>query len=70
MNDWKTARDDHHLIVEAIAARDADTACRESRRHIRESRDGSLDLMLRQRDMRDLYLSRNDELQTRPGLAV
>ncbi|ESZ02230.1 MULTISPECIES: GntR family transcriptional regulator [Mesorhizobium] len=68
LNDWKVARDDHHMIVEAIAARDADTACRESRRHIRQSRDGILDLLLRQRDLRDLYLSRNEELQTRPGL--
>ncbi|TIL81540.1 MAG: GntR family transcriptional regulator [Mesorhizobium sp.] len=70
LNDWKAARDDHHMIVEAIAAGDADTACRESRRHIRQSRDGILDLMLRQRDLRDLYLSRNEESQTRPGLAV
>jgi DNA-binding GntR family transcriptional regulator len=70
LNDWKAARDDHHMIVEAIAARDTDTACRESRRHIQQSRDGILNLMHRQRDLRDLYLSRNEEFQTRPGLAV
>lgn len=70
LNDWKAARDDHHMIVEAISARDTDTACRESRRHIQQSRDGILNLMLRQRDLRDLYFSRNDEAQTRSDLAI
>ena len=70
LNDWKAARDDHHMIVEAIAAGDTDAACRESRRHIQQSRDGILDILLRQRDLRDLYLSRTEESQTRPGLVV
>jgi DNA-binding GntR family transcriptional regulator len=62
LNDWKAARDDHYMIVEAIAARDTDMACRETRRHIQQSRDGILNLMLRQRDLRDLYKSRNEEI--------
>jgi DNA-binding GntR family transcriptional regulator len=61
LNDWKEARDEHHIIVEAIAAGDTETACRETRRHIQQSRDGILDLMLRQRDLRDLYKFRNGD---------
>lgn len=61
LNDWKEARDEHHAIVEAIAAGDTETACRETRRHIQQSRDGILSLMHRQRDLRDRYKSRNDE---------
>ena len=61
LNDWKEARDEHHIIVEAIAAGDVETACRETRRHIQQSRDGILNLMLRQRDLRDLYRSRNED---------
>jgi DNA-binding GntR family transcriptional regulator len=61
LNDWKEARDEHHLIVEAIAAGDTEAACRETRRHIQQSRDGILSLMLRQRDFRDLYKSRNGD---------
>jgi DNA-binding GntR family transcriptional regulator len=61
LNDWKAARDEHHAIVEAIAAGDTETACRETRRHIQQSRDGILDLMLRQRDLRDLYKPRNGD---------
>jgi DNA-binding GntR family transcriptional regulator len=61
LNDWKEARDEHHIIVEAIAARDVETACRETRRHIQQSRDGILNIMHRQRDLRDLYKSRNGE---------
>lgn len=55
LNDWKDARDDHAMIVEAIAARDADTACRETRRHILESRDCISDLLQHRRSLRDLY---------------
>lgn len=63
LNDWNEARDEHHAIVEAIAAGDTKTACRETRRHIQQSRDGILSLMHRQRDLQVLYKSRHDENQ-------
>ncbi|WP_455274095.1 FCD domain-containing protein [Rhizobium herbae] len=63
LNDWNEAGDEHHAIVEAIAAGDTKTACRETRRHIQQSRDEILSLMHRQRDLRVLYKSRHDENQ-------
>jgi DNA-binding GntR family transcriptional regulator len=61
LNDWKQARVEHHAIVEAIAARDVEKACQETRRHIRQSRDGILKLMTLQRDFRDLYKQRSED---------
>jgi DNA-binding GntR family transcriptional regulator len=55
LNDWQEARNEHHAIVEAIAARDVEKACRETRQHINQSRDGILKMMNLQRDFRDLY---------------
>lgn len=61
LNDWQAVRDDHRAIVGAIAAGDAEAACQQTRRHIQESRDGILNLMLRQRGLRGLYQSRTGE---------
>lgn len=60
-NDWQQARDEHHAIVEAIAARDVEMACREARQHINQSRDGILKMMNLQRDFRDLYKQKSDD---------
>jgi DNA-binding GntR family transcriptional regulator len=61
LNDWQAARNEHHAIVEAIAARDVDRACRETRHHINLSRDDILKMMNLQRDFRDLYKQKNED---------
>ncbi|MFM2281187.1 MAG: hypothetical protein RLZZ444_3418 [Pseudomonadota bacterium] len=61
LNDWQEARDEHHAIVEAIAAGDVEKACRETRQHINQSRDGILKMMNLQRDFRDLYKQKKEE---------
>ena len=58
LDEFSAAREDHRSIVEAIAARDADRASENSRRHIRQSRDGILGLLQMKRDMRDSYFSK------------
>lgn len=58
LDEFRAAREDHRMIVEAIAARDADQACEHSRRHIRQSRDGILGLLRMKRDMRDSYFAK------------
>lgn len=55
LDEFRTAREDHRAIVEAIAAGDAEKACAESRRHIQQSRDGILGLLQMRRDMRNSY---------------
>jgi DNA-binding GntR family transcriptional regulator len=55
LDEFSVARADHRLIVEAIAARDADMARDQTRRHIRQSRDGILSLLRMKRDMREFY---------------
>ena len=64
LNDWKGARDDHALIVDAIARGDVEAACRESRRHIQESRDGILSLFKMRQDLRSLYTGRAEVSST------
>jgi len=58
LDEFHAARADHRMIVEAIAARDADQACEHSRSHIRQSRDGILGLLQMKRDMRDSYFAK------------
>ncbi|WEZ85956.1 GntR family transcriptional regulator (plasmid) [Rhizobium sp. 32-5/1] len=62
LNDWQQARDEHHAIVEAIAARDVQKACDEARQHINQSRDGILKMMNLQRDFRDLYKQKSEDV--------
>jgi DNA-binding GntR family transcriptional regulator len=66
LNDWQAARDEHHVIIEAIAARDVDRACRETRHHINLSRDDILKMMNLQRDFRDIYKQKNEDAGSRP----
>jgi DNA-binding GntR family transcriptional regulator len=58
LDEFSVARADHRMIVEAIAARDADLARDRTRRHIRQSRDGILGLLRMRRDMRDSYIAK------------
>ncbi|MFC4216265.1 GntR family transcriptional regulator [Pseudophaeobacter arcticus] len=56
LDEWKTAREDHWAIFDAIAAGDVDQACQQSRRHIEQSRDGILRVLRLRSDLRDSYL--------------
>jgi DNA-binding GntR family transcriptional regulator len=58
LDEFRTAREDHRAIVDAIAAKDAEKACALSRRHIQQSRDGILGLLQMRRDMRSSYTDR------------
>ena len=58
LNEFRTARENHPTIVDAIAAKDAEKACTLSRRHIQQSRDGILSLLQMRRDMRNSYTDR------------
>jgi DNA-binding GntR family transcriptional regulator len=59
LNEFRAAREDHRAIVDAIAEGNADKACAQSRRHIEQSRDGILGLLLLRRDMRNSYTGKS-----------
>jgi DNA-binding GntR family transcriptional regulator len=57
LDEFRAAREDHRRIVTAIAARDLTAALELSRSHITLSRDASLGLLQRRRDLRESYLA-------------
>ncbi len=52
LDDWKTARDEHRELVNAICARDADRAVSVVRKHVSETRRNVIQLMRARSDLR------------------